>query len=513
MKKSLVAVILCFCLLISGLSFAHADTVVDSTLHNWYSAELNEYTNTIMVHERSGVYYLVDKDGNKISQDYADMTQRNTLYRVSDGAHSGIIDGRTGQVLVPCEYDHTDTVDYDSTTWLVGYRLSATGTSDQNDFYSTNYSTGAKTYYMIESTDFYFKGTKVGTLPRSEYTNNSMTTVHGDYLFIKNATGYTAYTPSFASRQTDDGYSSEYSSSNVHQGTGQQAFTPSCTLTADEVERSVLENNNFFYDLQGNLLFTAKSPYSYTSINDKNYARVRMDDRKYGIIDMQGNEIVPPICDEIASDSQYFASGYQAVSVDGKIGFYNAKGELTCPFVYGYSSASPRGAFASLKDLTGGYIVLSGAMGELPMHFEDVDLNYDSSATCFSGVDSNGNVGIMDVFGNILVPFDGTFTKYTWNLNVSRDGTVILGQNTSKQYVVYQVEKGNSTVGTVQDQHDDGTWNCPNCGQEGNTSKFCPSCGTQKPEAAAQQVCSSCGYILDEGETAIFCPNCGTKFE
>lgn len=513
MRKSFLALVMCVCLLVAGLPAAHADTVVSTTLRDWYSAELNEYTNTIMVHERNGAYYLVDKDGNKISQDYADMTQRSTIYRVSDGAHTGIIDGRTGQVLVPCEYDHADAAYSGNSTWLLGYRLSETGTEQSNDFYSTNYSTGVKTYYMIESTDFYFKGTKVGTLPRSEFTNNTSVTVHGDYMFMKTGSGYTAYTPSFTSRPTDGGSSSEYTSSNVHQGTGQQAFTASCTLTPDEVERSVMVNNNFFYDLQGNLMFTAKNPYSSTSINDKNYARVRMNDGKYGVIDMQGNEIIPPVCDEIGYDNQYFASGYQAVSVDGKIGYYNAQGEITCPFVYAYSSASVRGAFASLKDLTGGYIVLSGAMGELPMHFEDVDLNLYSSATCFTGKDNNGCVGVMDAYGNILVPFDGTFTKYTWNLNVSRDGTLILGKNASNQYVVYQVEKSSGTAGAAQGQPDDGTWTCPTCGQEGNTSKFCPSCGTQKPEAAAPLTCASCGYTLAEGETAVFCPNCGSKFE
>lgn len=513
MKKSLLAVTLCLCLLLAGLPAACADTVVSTALYNWYSAELNVYTNTIMVHDRNGAYYLIDKDGNKISADYADMTQRRSVYRVFNGEQYGIIDGRTGQVLVPCAYDHTDSVEYDNAKWLVGYRLSATGTADQNDFYSTNYSTGNKTYYMIEYTDFYFKGNKVGTLQRSEFTGSSTTAVHGDYLFIKNSTGYTAYTPDFTSRTTEETYAAEYSSSNIHQGTGQQAFTPSCTLTADEVDRWVMENNNFFYDLQGNLLFTAQKPYSYTTINDKSYARVRMNDGKYGVIDMQGNEIIPPVCDEIGYDDQYFLSGYQAVSVDGKIGYYNTAGEVTCPFVYAYSSASARGAFASLKDLTGGYIVLSGAMGELPMHFEEVDLNSNASATCFTGVDSNGNVGVMDVYGNILVPFDGTFAKYTWTLQVSLDGTVILGKNVSGQYVVYQVDKGNNTQDAAQDQPDDGTWTCQSCGQTGNTSKFCPNCGTQKPEEPAAQVCSSCGYKVEEGETALFCPNCGTKFE
>ena len=55
----------------------------------------------------------------------------------------------------------------------------------------------------------------------------------------------------------------------------------------------------------------------------------------------------------------------------------------------------------------------------------------------------------------------------------------------------------------------DDSWDCT-CGSH-NTGKFCPECGTKKPEAPVEPQCSSCGY-KPEGAAPKFCPDCGTKF-
>ena len=50
-------------------------------------------------------------------------------------------------------------------------------------------------------------------------------------------------------------------------------------------------------------------------------------------------------------------------------------------------------------------------------------------------------------------------------------------------------------------------WNCPSCGTTGITSKFCPECGTKRPEPETWD-CPNCGALKIKSK---FCPECGTK--
>lgn len=52
-------------------------------------------------------------------------------------------------------------------------------------------------------------------------------------------------------------------------------------------------------------------------------------------------------------------------------------------------------------------------------------------------------------------------------------------------------------------------WECPNCKTKA-TGKFCPECGTKKPEVS-KKFCSNCGKEIKDG--AKFCSECGTKVE
>ena len=53
-------------------------------------------------------------------------------------------------------------------------------------------------------------------------------------------------------------------------------------------------------------------------------------------------------------------------------------------------------------------------------------------------------------------------------------------------------------------------WTCPDCGQKGITSNFCPNCGHKRPAPDMGWTCPDCGQ---KGITSNFCPNCGKKKE
>ena len=71
---------------------------------------------------------------------------------------------------------------------------------------------------------------------------------------------------------------------------------------------------------------------------------------------------------------------------------------------------------------------------------------------------------------------------------------------------------GTETNKPVQRIDSQDGWTC-SCGSY-NTTKFCPSCGSKKPETAKGNFCGACGYRFSSGEvSAKFCPNCGSPLK
>ena len=51
-------------------------------------------------------------------------------------------------------------------------------------------------------------------------------------------------------------------------------------------------------------------------------------------------------------------------------------------------------------------------------------------------------------------------------------------------------------------------WTCPKCGAAGNTGRFCPECGSPRPQKEGEWTCPNCGQTGNGGN---FCAGCGAK--
>lgn len=529
--------------------------LADTAIANTYEAEgrsqsFSTYNNTIaqVVSEGSSAYYvLTDASGNRLtSEEYLAMSLSQGYWKVAvgDGLNNlGLIDGN-GTLVMPMQYGDIEII---SDKWVVGVAL-AEATVDMYDYKTYD----GENFYLVAAYDVYFEGNLVGSLGRTEYNSAS---AFGDYLYVKDKENNFHY---YNSAMVESGYVSEYGSSEYdsvtidgketlwHKGSGQQAFTEGCTLSSDEVLLDVYEIGGTFYDLQGNAIAEFNGHFDSINKFEGDYARFRLNGL-YGLVDRSGNIVVPAEYDEIYSytkmgndtESCYFAAGYQAVVKDGKIGYVDQNGNVTCDFTYSADNArySTNPNFATLQNLDGTYIVLSAAVGELPEHYQDVYIP-NGCSTCFAAENADGQFGVVDIDGDTLLPFNDS-VRYASNYEFSRDGSVIaingvyytLGSTAavsteeaaseggsfsisglagalfgSKSESAEETEQGAETAETESAPSD--SWTCE-CGSV-NDGNFCPACGSKRPEEKAS-FCTNCGYQC-EGETPNFCPQCGQKF-
>ena len=539
MRTKLLAVLLTLALTVGMLCVAGAEG-------NYVELEgssivLSRYCDTLGYRAvNSNTYSLIDTQGNALTDSiytymYADSSY--PFFKVEtnsqDGIHrEGLIDGQ-GNVVIPTQYADVNIL---SERWAYGIKLTPSS-SDDKDYTYTNYSTGDKSFYRIDTVDFYYRGTMVGTLNRSDF--DGYPSAYGDYVCISTRAGQKAfYNSRMEKSPVTDGYSEYSSNSNgwVHNGSGQAAFTAGCTLTRDEVEQYLMNDyKGNVFNLQGDVVFT--HDFDYMNSFRGGYSVVTRNSME-GLVDESGNVIIEPLYDDIGNyEAHPLAFGCISAVKDGKFGFLDASGNVTCEFKYNSSIVDNRGTFASIQDLDGSYIVLSGLAGELPEHYAEVSFIYEGGR-CFVGKNEAGQYTLVDLNGQTLIPYmDANSMEF------NREGTIAVVSMGNHIYRIYTFDNGQAPAAQPAAQApaadsaepvsaenpdapaaapdanaaaataDDGTWTCSN-GHPGNTGNFCTQCGEAKPtEAAAITQCPNCGHQFEDGAVPNFCPECGTQIQ
>ena len=525
--------------------------------------ELNKYTGAIACRLEDANYYtLMNADGEILVTEascFTSMRSDGIFFQVEkkvpDGIHrEGLIDSQ-GKLIIPVEYADISIV---SDRWQVGIKLTPS-TADDKDYTYSNWSNNDKSFYRIDAADFYFDGMKVGTLNRSDFGENYCT-AFGAYICVTNRAREKVF---YNSKMEKSPYVSEYSSAQeydevyqkgktsvYHRGTGQQAFVSTCTLDPADLDRLYRYDHGFVFDVHGNEV--SRTPQAYDTVYPfkSGYATVRIG-RMNGLISLDGREVIPLEYDSVGNyEDEPLKYGCISAVKDGKFGFLDADGNVTSDFVYAENIVSNKTTFATLKNLDGTMIVISGVVGELPEHYAEVSVNYNGAAA-FTARNSDGQYCVVDLSGNTLVPY-GDYKI----LEVSLDASVVLGYYGNRDYVVYHftpypvagaaspgqpddtpeekpVEKPEETRNTQSAENkpaaEDG-WTCEN-GHSGNHGNFCSECGAPKPEEKAPSdedgwtcenghsgnkgnFCSECGAPkpADKAEQMTHCPNCNYEF-
>ncbi len=554
MKKLLTLVLACV-LVLSVLPVAQAENSWDL---NARSMEFNKVSGQIGYQaERNGYYSLIRADGTVVvgtEKGYIDMSVLSgyPFFEVAvasqDGVHChGIVDEQ-GKELVPPIYADVEVV---SDRWLLGYLLTPSD-ADTKDYTFSNWDTGEKAFYRVNQVDFFYNGQKVGSLAREEFARAS--NGFGAYICVRSMEGKTVFYNSKMEKSPYEAVlSAEYYDNSrrdelkiYHQGSGQLAFVPGCTLTADEVENAFKYVKGQILDLQGNVVATTRG-YDYVQDFDGDYARVKMG--KYGLMDVQGREVLPLEYDQLGNmEDELLKTGYISAVKDGKFGFLDAQGNVTCEFKYAADAVTNRGTFGTIKDLDGTIIVLTAGAGELKERFQEVTTPDYQTSRAFIGKTQDGQYTVVDMFGKTLVQPSADYRS----MNLSVDATVAVATMGGGVYRIFQLGEGEKVeaeapkaeepvqdekkpslgssllaglkpVATATQQPEpaaepaeeaapapaqDDSWTCDN-GHGGNTGKFCSECGQKKPEEKLT-ACPACNYAFGDTQPK-FCPECGEK--
>ncbi len=485
----------------------------------------------VMVTLEGGQEQIYSPDlSSALSDTYDSIMSEAEGFKVTKGEYYGMLAG-DGSIVVPVHYGDVQSI---SDRWKIGIVLKPAN-SDNYDYQRIG-SNFNNVYYLIDCVDFYHKSKLVGTLSRAEW---KYAKAYGDYLLVQDREdNYFFYTPDLqkmdrleiVKRKNDWGDTSEYYSYDGkiwHQGSGQLAFVPECTLTPDEVQQKYMYRNGTVLDLQGNIVCELGN---YQSVDLRfvtgSIFPVRDQSLKYGYCDLAGNQIVPCIYDDL--ETYGFAGietiGYAYAKRDGKAGFVNIRtGEETG---FDYSSKVCKGyqGFLTVTDLDGSLIVYTAAAGRLAGKYQEVFAPYKDASNPLAVVrDDSGRIGVVNIYGEWIIPLDAGFHEKDCRIDqVSDDGTVLLGYRT--------IERENFTM-TIDSMNGDSlptgntetkpeiteappqespettadTWTCEN-GHTGNTGKFCTECGVARPVEEDRPWTCPNGH---EGNTGKFCPECG----
>lgn len=448
--KKLLALVLVLCL---SLSVAAAETAVISQQE--FEAEglqLNSYAGTFIQTlpdpDRTWMFQVVDAELNPLSDTYPKIECDGACYEVQKDFHEcGLLDGN-GKELIPAEYLAVEALSNEKGVkdgrWAIGIRAKE-GSSGNYDYKTMvgPRSSGQK-FYLIDTIDVYFRGEKKGTLTRDDW---DYANVYGDYLSVRNREGiFVNYDKDLFRTKGTEGnygeYTKDYDTNEIiHNGSGQQAFCPECTLTEEEVDQCLwLNDEQQLLDLQGNVLADF-SGYTGASVQGCGLIEIRSENDQYGIADRTGKVIVPALYDSFDFNDRTAEAGYVLVKKDDKYAYVSLEtGSETSEFVDEQTIYTRSGRFMILDNEDGSKSIVSAAAGRLSEKYKDNAYPGGPLCRLLSVQDQNDAYQIIDENGKNILPAGITIdTLYSI---ISEDGTMVLLEPEYHHYILLTIAYG-----------------------------------------------------------------------
>ena len=391
---------------------------------------------------------VIDVDGRKLAKvdyDYLDGYKNAYIQAGYSGGDDGYdkfgLLNHDAEKIIDAEYER---IDITSPYWAVAYRLEETE-EDDGDF--KNYSTDK--YLVITEVDIYRlddgSARLAAMLDRDAFLEYS---TGSDYINIKDRSGVIVTYDADLKKQ--EGPSSVYR-------------TPEWSK---DVEQFVTYRDNGLYgimDTDGNII--AKAEYTEVSIYPESGCAVVAYDEKKGVVDLEGNLLVPlqydrimsysgvPVRDADQGRSGIIAQGYVAVRNGDDYGFCSINGEETVAPSVPADSAYIYGAAMIYKDADGVQHILSAdgvdTSGEGWSYVSGMDYCYGMLYRCTDA--KTYDYIVADWHGQeLLPPVDGT-------VSVSADGEYLLCSSYDEGTTLYRIVYGGEESAQEEELQDEET--------------------------------------------------------
>ena len=98
-------------------------------------------------------------------------------------------------------------------------------------------------------------------------------------------------------------------------------------------------------------------------------------------------------------------NGYVCVEKDGKVGFVDTDGQVTCELKYGAAGVTQHGCTLTVTDLDGSIYIVAADGTQTQTDFDEVD-EYSGGDGSLLIVSKNDAYGLVDWHGNEVLPLE-----------------------------------------------------------------------------------------------------------
>ena len=421
MKKpaALFALLLVLTLCLSAVATAEEPVLL------WEADSISSLSNSssaVKVYNRRTGYGVYALDGKtllpcqytSISDSYC--VPGYYVVSIADGVNKEALVNNKNVILTEETYGDIKMINAD---WFIGFVLEATTKEDYD------YRSWGSEHYLISRCDVYYTGSgKVGSLSRVQYKD---AIAHGDYLLVKDRTGglqlYDKHlhpvSSAFEYYSNGDYYiqSAGKTTYVTHRITGERIASGYSDVSNDTFNGEVLEvysslsGGYGLIDLKGNVLIPCAYGTYINECKDSRYAEVQQQNA-YGLSDLEKRTFVIPCeyADILTPDYKTLNyRGYFLVEKDGKLGYVDESGKVTCNITYSKSAMTKLGCTMYAADLDGTYKLVAADGVITPLAGVTEISEYHRSPDGYYLVVKNreGLWGIMDWHGNLIVDYCG----------------------------------------------------------------------------------------------------------